>query len=84
MMTKGSWSQWAGNFSPEGPLGPTIFCVTDAQRNGGRKVPSGGASSWPCADLLSTGGTVTLEFFSSVQRLALHPVLQPLLVLTWK
>ena len=30
-----------------------------------------------------TLGTVTLEFFSSVQRLALHPVLRPLLVLTW-
>ena len=43
MMTKGSWSQWTGNFSPIGPLGPTILCVTDAQRNGGRKVPLGGA-----------------------------------------
>lgn len=85
MMTKCSWSQWAGNFSPEGPLGPTILCVTDAQRNGSRKVPSGGASLWPCADLLLTEGcTMTLEFFSSVQRLALYPVLQPLLVLTWK
>ena len=27
---------------------------------------------------------MTLEFFSSVQRLVLYPVLQPLLVLTWK